>query len=171
MKYCEELKVHPDGDLEENKVKQVRQPGLLYRTDHKMDMYPPVEYANNRWKLQASNEKFKKCISSDETNVERKNFDVEESVYGILDVSEQRQLSLHLSLLEQQPSEHEEPLDPSRWAGPSWVEARGSQGPVSEVNKIIAHQEEICKTHVFSRATGKYQNELEVHRKDDRWIF
>ena len=64
-----------------------------------------------------------------------------------------------------------EPLDPSWWAGPSWAEARGAQGPVSEVNEMITHWEEMCKTHNFLRATRRYWNELEVHHTCDEWSF
>ena len=48
MEYHNELEVHPEGDMEEDKKRQVKKLSLLYRAAHEMDTNPPVEYENGR---------------------------------------------------------------------------------------------------------------------------
>ena len=123
MEYRYELKVHPDGNLEEDKAKQVKQPSTLYRVDHKMARKTREEYADGLGKL---------LCSDKESQVMTRPSHPQD--YGDMDITEPRQSGLPCSLMEILHPEREEPPDPSWWARLSQVEARGAQGPA--VNQV-----------------------------------
>ena len=57
MEYRNELKVHPDGKMEENKEKQVKQQGVLNRVDHEIATKSREEDVNGRRKLHCTKHK------------------------------------------------------------------------------------------------------------------